>query len=63
LIFKELDAVQTVVCCVALLSAQKGDYGLLLKPCQAVDFLAFVSLAAYRLLFPALFALNSKADL
>jgi hypothetical protein len=38
--FKELDAKQTVVCCVALLSAQKRNDELLLKPCQAVDFRA-----------------------
>ncbi|MCK9688258.1 hypothetical protein, partial [Scleromatobacter humisilvae] len=35
LIFKEL-ARQTVVCVVVLLSAQKRNYDLLLKPCQAV---------------------------
>jgi hypothetical protein len=40
LIFKELDREQTVVCCVALLSAQKRNYDLLLKPCQAVDLSA-----------------------
>ncbi|MCK9687778.1 hypothetical protein, partial [Scleromatobacter humisilvae] len=45
LIFKEL-ARQTVVCVVVLLSAQKRNYDLLLKPCQAVRLSRFVSLAA-----------------
>ncbi|MEP6504296.1 MAG: hypothetical protein ABJD97_13255, partial [Betaproteobacteria bacterium] len=38
LIFKELRDTGRCLLRFALLSAQKEDYGLLLKPCQAVNF-------------------------